>query len=194
MLTVYEDGTREPTKFCNADQKEISSLADLVAGNFIPTCSVMFRNQLLSELPEWYYATELGDWALHLINAQYGDVGYINEVMAAYRIHSGGIWSLMARERQLLNSIKLLDVLRVQLNAKYLPRIQDTKAWWFSELAEVYYQQDDLKGARSALLKSLVTKPAGLRQRLRRLGEFSSPTLYNYARRCKRFFSSSAVQ
>lgn len=51
----------------------------------------MYRAQSYSNL-----ATESilspADWYLHLYHAQYGKIGYINEVMSAYRKHDKGIW------------------------------------------------------------------------------------------------------
>ena len=29
--------------------------------NFIPTCSVMFRNGLLGKFPDWYFKSEIGE-------------------------------------------------------------------------------------------------------------------------------------
>ncbi len=75
------------------EKKQRYTLKDLLRGNFIYTCSVMYRRGLFKEFPEWFYKTSLADWPLHILNAQHGDIGYIDEVMGAYRIHGGGIHS-----------------------------------------------------------------------------------------------------
>jgi ASC-1-like (ASCH) protein len=33
-----------------------------------------------------------GDWYLHLFHAQFGKIGFIDEVMSVYRRHEGGLW------------------------------------------------------------------------------------------------------
>lgn len=104
---------------CPPDQKERSTIEDILKGNFIPTCTVMFRNRLFSKWPGWLYDLPFGDWPLHVLNAEHGYIGYINEVMAAYRVHGGGTWSSLALERQLPHIIKFLGLIDAHLNFKY---------------------------------------------------------------------------
>jgi glycosyltransferase involved in cell wall biosynthesis len=110
-LVVYEDGS-VPTHPFHVEHpehlisrripKSISTLADLAAGNFMQTCSVMFRAGLYGELPDWYLEMPTFDWPLHVLNAEHGSIGYIDEVLGAYRVHPAGFWSMqMARYRQL---------------------------------------------------------------------------------------------
>ena len=54
IICFYEDGSKQPWEYCQRNQKPISTLEDLLHGNFIPTCSVMFRNGLIKDFPEWY--------------------------------------------------------------------------------------------------------------------------------------------
>jgi glycosyltransferase involved in cell wall biosynthesis len=101
-MVVYEEGEREPHPFHMAQPrflishhipKPISTLDDLAGGNFMQTCSVMFRAGLYGELPDWYLRMPTFDWPLHVLNAEHGDVGYIDEILGAYRVHAGGFWS-----------------------------------------------------------------------------------------------------
>ena len=69
------------------------SLDKLSKQNFIPNLSVMYRWQpdgldVIKEWPEHIYP---GDWFLHLLHAKHGKIGYLPDVMARYRRHSGGI-------------------------------------------------------------------------------------------------------
>ena len=124
-LVVYEDGTR-PTHPFHMPQPEtlischipkpISTLDDLVGGNFMQTCSVMFRAGLYGELPDWYLDMPTFDWPLHVLNAEHGDIGYIDEIMGAYRVHQAGFWSMnMALYRKvddvesMIRGYRLLD-------------------------------------------------------------------------------------
>ena len=68
------------------------TLRDLVRENLVPSCSTMFRRGLFGAFPDWFYRTSTGDWPLHILNAMQGNLGYIDEVMAVYRIHLGGVW------------------------------------------------------------------------------------------------------
>ncbi len=69
----------------------LTGLAEIVRGNFIATCSAVFRTP--GELPDWFYRTPAVDWTLHVLNAERGPMAYIDEVMGVYRIHGGGVWS-----------------------------------------------------------------------------------------------------
>ncbi len=90
-----EDDT--PTgKFCPPDQKEFAFLDDLLLGYPLPTLSVMFRNGLIEEFPDWFFSLPFGDTAiliLNLLGMKNGKIGYLNEVMGVYRVHQNGIWS-----------------------------------------------------------------------------------------------------
>ena len=35
----------------------------------------------------------MGDWPLHVLNARHGLIGFLDESMAAHRMHAGGIWT-----------------------------------------------------------------------------------------------------
>jgi len=87
--------------------------------NFIHTCSVMYRNGLFDDFPGWFYSTPMGDWPLHILNAQFGDIGYIGEAMGAYRIHGTGYWSTRSYVNRLKNTIKVYKVVISHLNYRY---------------------------------------------------------------------------
>ena len=65
--------------------------AYLMEINPYPTLTVCFRNHIINEFPEIYYAGLGGDRRLYLLLSQYGKCRYINDVVGVYRIHSGGV-------------------------------------------------------------------------------------------------------
>jgi len=71
------------------------SLADYLARRFQPRfCTVMFRRGLFSAFPAWFYEMQTADFPLHVFNTEAGgSIGFIDEEMAAYRVHAGGVWS-----------------------------------------------------------------------------------------------------
>jgi glycosyltransferase involved in cell wall biosynthesis len=87
---VWEDGKLPSTLLCPLFQKRESTIEDLIAGNPVPTLSVMLRNRLVTNFPDWFFDLSYGDWPLLLLAAQYGKIGYLREPMAVYRIHAGG--------------------------------------------------------------------------------------------------------
>ena len=82
------------------DPQTITTIEDLIKYNYIPTCTVMYRNVPMERMPEQYYKLGSGDWSLHMRYAQKGKIGFINKVMARYRIHASGVFSrLSMREK-----------------------------------------------------------------------------------------------
>lgn len=71
------------------------SLADYLDLRFLPgACTVMFRRNLFGDFPDWYFQCPVGDFPMHVMNASRGAFAFIDRVMAVYRIHPGGIWSM----------------------------------------------------------------------------------------------------
>ena len=77
------------------------ALRDYLSRIFQPrACTVMFRHRLFPKFPDWFYAQPTADMPLHVLNAQHGLIGFVDEIMAAYRIHPGGVWSMGFRPEE----------------------------------------------------------------------------------------------
>ena len=117
--SFYEDGSQESYDFNPLNQKETSTLDDLWVGNFVATCSAMFRRGLVRQLPDWFCTFRWGDWPLYILCAEQGKIGYISEVMAAYRIHPGGAWSGLREVEQLEQVIEFYARINAHLSFRY---------------------------------------------------------------------------
>jgi len=104
-IFFYDDNISIPFVQHSDNLKNILTIEDLIRGNAPATCSVMFRNGLFHELPVWYYEAKMGDWPLHILNAQYGDSGYIPDVMGARRYHSGGVHAKYRKDKLLFKEM-----------------------------------------------------------------------------------------
>jgi predicted O-linked N-acetylglucosamine transferase (SPINDLY family)/predicted SAM-dependent methyltransferase/GT2 family glycosyltransferase len=116
-VLFWEDQHREPILFSNG-QALTYTIEDLLVRNFISTPTVMYRNGLIKDFPEWYLKQGMGDWTLYIMLAEYGKIGCINEVMSAYRIHEGGVWSSKDREYQLSKTIQMLQSIKEYFESK----------------------------------------------------------------------------
>lgn len=155
VIAIHENSEKEFEEMCSAEQKEITDIEQLLWGNFIPACSIMYRREPLVQIPNWFLTAKMGDWPLNIFKAQYGKIGYINEVMAAYRVHAGGIWSPRKRSHQLLTSIKVLDNVDRDLGFKYRQTIRRAKTRFFFELAELYLERGHARLALVPVRKGL---------------------------------------
>jgi glycosyltransferase involved in cell wall biosynthesis len=144
---LNEDGVHRPWNCHPSENKEIFTLEDLLSGNFMHTCSVIFRKGLFEEFPEWFYRCPMGDWPLHILNAQYGDIGYIDQIMGTYRVHGGGTCSSISRTELLNNTISAAEIIKHCLNQKHKKIIINSITHWHLEIVEVHINGNDFKGA-----------------------------------------------
>lgn len=109
-------------KITNKNDKDITGIEELLErGWFIRTGSIMFRNNLISEFPEWYFKFNSTDYMLHILIAQYGKIKKLDFVSSVYRRHPGGITNEF--DKRLINhhyeTITLLKILDKYFNFCY---------------------------------------------------------------------------
>jgi glycosyltransferase involved in cell wall biosynthesis len=93
---------------------------DLTQRNFIPTASCIFRLYDDSHLLfQKLINMSVGDWALHMLNAQHGKIHYMTDTMAVYRLHATGDWSSMSTDQMLTKSLKCADELNKLFEYRY---------------------------------------------------------------------------
>lgn len=99
-VRVFFEEKEEPDEvYPEKKYKNRFRVRELIKWNFIQTNSVMYRKQDYSYLADNVLP---GDWYLHLYHAQFGEIGFIERIMAAYRRHKGGVWwSSYSNKREL---------------------------------------------------------------------------------------------
>jgi glycosyltransferase involved in cell wall biosynthesis len=159
-VTIIDDeGRRPPRKSRPLDQKVFSGLDDVLDGCFINACSTMFRKSACGTFPEWYAEDPAPDWALYVLAAQHGSIGYIDEVMGVYRTHRGGAWSGLGPVQQYERVIRFYEDLKARLDGAHHGRIASlTSRQWFN-LALAHEHQGDMKSARKSLRRCLDEQP-----------------------------------
>jgi glycosyltransferase involved in cell wall biosynthesis len=74
-----------------------TTIVDMASGNFIHTPGVMLRKFDFSCLSH-YSRFAIGDWPLYMVAAQRGNIIFDPQVMAVYRVHGQGSWSMRRQE------------------------------------------------------------------------------------------------
>lgn len=110
----YEENITPFYPDINKETKEVTTLENIVKGNYIHTPTVVFRKNML-KLPDWFKDAYPGDWALHILNATYGKIKFFPEEMAVYRVHQGGIHSMSTGNTNYLKTTLLLKFLGKEL-------------------------------------------------------------------------------
>jgi glycosyltransferase involved in cell wall biosynthesis len=111
------------------------TIEDLLRENFVFTCATVFRHDLFSPLPGCFLEMKVGDWPRAVLVARHGKIELLDEVMAIYRVHSGGVYSALSLPSQLLETTRMLTVLDKHLEFQYTRTIRRTLAESYFELA-----------------------------------------------------------
>lgn len=108
-----EDGSKS---LSNGGQKVLTDIIDLAGSNYISNVSSLFRRGLFGELPSWFTQVSTYDYAIHLLNAQYGKIFYLKKPMAVYRQHKKAIWSEAGIEKKLGIALSIRSTLMDYFN------------------------------------------------------------------------------
>jgi len=132
-------------------------------GLFFHTCSMMVR-KLFDNLPKWFMKSNMGDIMLTVLNAQYGKIGFLNETMAVWRAHRGGI---SAGQKPLTNLKRIKDVFlligsNLNLSNRFSFRRGLSKI--YINLCDQYYRNGNTANAVFAGYKAMKTAPNTLRK------------------------------
>jgi glycosyltransferase involved in cell wall biosynthesis len=156
------------------------TLDDYLSRIFQPrACTVMFRHRLFDAFPAWFYEMPTADMPLHVMNAQHGDIGFVDAVMAAYRIHPGGVWSMgfrpeewfgeTAEQKQRLakrmtDMIRLYGALDAHLRGRCRSIIRGHIADFAETQARLYRALGDRGAMRKSWYKALLVQPSWSRR------------------------------
>lgn len=98
--------------------KSIFNQSNIILSNFIPTATVMFRNQ-----KEVFTRLELSlyplDWFLHILNSEYGKIKFLPFETTVYRKHDGGVCSASNPIDNNMRYLKSIKIFRKLYSKKY---------------------------------------------------------------------------
>lgn len=176
--------------------RAVLTLSELLLGNFIPNCSTMFRRGLFSKFPDWYLKLPQGDWSLSVLNAQYGDIGYLDQLMAVHRRHQGGGWTALGSARQQEYNLACLEAFEAHLDPCYCTALDAGKAACYWQLLAIYDAQGEIEKIKPMLGKALFTlrnhREARIAALVALLLKCHIPPLYRLARTIRKALSSFA--
>jgi glycosyltransferase involved in cell wall biosynthesis len=161
---INSDGSHGADEMARGRQP-FYTLTDLLDGKFFPaTGSVMFRNRLFGEMPEWIKTVMLGDYSLHVLNGQHGQFCYLDEVLGVYRRHAGGIWSAGGTPKdwpvklsieRFKGLLHCLEVFKQNLGHQYHDVLRQKIAGLNYDLVWCYSQTQDWGAMRHHLIRAL---------------------------------------
>jgi glycosyltransferase involved in cell wall biosynthesis len=159
-VTMMFENSNKPSSIFPQINGETYTLEDLLYSNFIPTSSVMFRNGIFGEFPDWYQTFKtMEDWPLYALIAQHGKIGFLKEVMGVYRFHSKSTWSLQDEVVTCQEEIKFYDYVKENLGNKYNNIILSMLDKRYFKLAELYENKNEYDYAKKYINKCMFINP-----------------------------------
>ena len=124
-----------------------TTINELIYRNYIQTCTVVFKNKLFGKFPDWYTKLKMGDWPLHLLNAQYGKIKYLNFPSAVHRNHSSGVWSTQNILGKIYFTLEAYEVLAANTEIYKLPNFKRSKSNLLLSSVKYHFKEHEfLKG------------------------------------------------
>jgi glycosyltransferase involved in cell wall biosynthesis len=161
----YEDGSRKSWNLYTAPLAAKLSLGDILDTPSIQDSTLMFRREAVRDFEDWRERTGPDgptDWAMALVAACRGPVGYIDRTMAVYLQHGAGAWSAVDTARQLERVIRQYGQFDRFLGGRYRERIEKAVCVRHYEAAIARERQGDLSSARQHLTACLSGRPEWL--------------------------------
>jgi len=153
IASNYENGVHTQPQVLH--RRSISTVEELLGANYMQTSSVMFRNGLVSEFPDWYFRMSLGDWPLFLLLAEHGKIGYLDEVMGVYRVQPGGAWSSRNNLDKQLVMVDSYNCLTEYFGQRYSRAINLGLSRDHVILSSIYADLGDVANAKISLNRSI---------------------------------------
>jgi len=95
------------------------SYLNLLKNNFIATCTVMYRNGLINQIPDQFLSLRVNDWPYHILYASQGEIGFVNKIMSRYRIHKQSYLSSHSIINNYIDNINIYNVVDTYLKYRY---------------------------------------------------------------------------
>lgn len=155
-VVVDADGRETGRRWTPATQPARATVADLWGGNFIATCAAMFRARAVPAIPAWYDdCFPVTDWPLYVLYAEHGEIGYIPEVMGAYRLHAGGLYSPLPEAAKLRSVDRLYRAMNAGTAGRHDALARRGHRRFFLDWAREHLARGDVALARLALRLSV---------------------------------------
>jgi glycosyltransferase involved in cell wall biosynthesis len=143
---------------------------DIWRGNPIGTCSSMFRRTYVSTVPDWYHGFfPITDWPLYILMSERGSIGYVDGNMGAYRLHDGGLYSVLSEDQKLLSTFAFYHRMNLSLDFREQRRAMTGLALYFFDWCLEYLQRGDRGRARMCFRLALSGRFLNEKMSLRKL-------------------------
>lgn len=159
---IFDDGQQESRIWRPPVDKKFFTLKDILRTVFIQVSSTFVRGELFRRLPAACFAGPSGDLGQYVTLAKHGDIGFINEVMSAYRVHPAGVWSSMSIGERFDSLIKSGRATRKIVDREHRRIVDHNISYAHRKLFEHHRDAGNADKALYHLALALRAKPSSL--------------------------------
>jgi glycosyltransferase involved in cell wall biosynthesis len=138
-VTVEREGVISAGEFLTARPSgETVTVEELLLANRVTTYSSMvYRRGVVPQFPDWHRCLINGDYALHILHAEHGPLGYLPQPCTLYRVHAHGLWSSLDRGGRWMHVLKLYAYLEWHFAGRYASALQAAREVFLKEHADL---------------------------------------------------------
>jgi glycosyltransferase involved in cell wall biosynthesis len=130
-------------------------IAEIVRHDFLPSPSVMFRNGIHRDLPQWYFdLAPTTDWPIYVMAALSGDIVLLDRVMADYRLTPGSTLMSKGSLAWYIADARFYEHIESVLPSKWHRATRAEKGKRYESIAYALRKKGDFIGSREAAVKA----------------------------------------
>jgi glycosyltransferase involved in cell wall biosynthesis len=119
---------RETGAIYTRKMKTETTTRDWLECNLAPTASIVVRRSALVRLPDAVQKLKMRDWPMWVFASLHGPWRFLPKVMAAYRVHEGGVSSTLSKAEAIAADVEAFEVFAAHLP----PPFWDTARQWLT--------------------------------------------------------------
>ncbi len=131
-------------------------MLSILHSNFLPSPSVVFRNGLQQDLPEWYFdVSPLTDWPLYVVAATQGDILLLDRVMADYTLNTtSAFWGEGTLFWHRMNADFFTRVEAI-IPARFHRGVRASKGKRFEDISYILRKKGDFRASRQTAFQAV---------------------------------------
>jgi glycosyltransferase involved in cell wall biosynthesis len=133
-------------------------MSEIIRRNFLPSPSVIFRNGINRELPQWYFDVgPITDWPIWILAAQSGDILMMDRVMADYQLTPNSSFTGQSQLKGATADIRFYEHVESILPASFHRIARSEKGKRYETLAYLLRKKKEFRASREAAFKAFIS-------------------------------------
>jgi glycosyltransferase involved in cell wall biosynthesis len=133
-------------------------MSEIIRRNFLPSPSVMFRNGIHRELPQWYFdLAPITDWPIWILAARSGEILIMDRVMADYQLTPNSSFAGQSQLKAATADVRFYEHVESILPAEFHRIARSEKGKRYENLAYLLRKKGEFGESREAAIKGFIS-------------------------------------